>query len=263
MAMAKTALTEERLTIGPGCAARLDALDHRAGDRLAAKEGALEIDADDAVEIGRGEVEKVTALTRIAALLTSTSMSPKASGRRATSCATSSRFADVAADKAYLPNTPSPASALRGRPRRRHRRARRAPPPRGSGARSRSRCPRRAGNDRDLVLKEQKKPPSSDHTPARIVARVAGGPLGVSSARSPADLHRLMIDDPWFYAAAIPAMLRARPGQGRVRLGRAPLVVPILSLVISPVQAAGITLPILILSDIVALAHTGANGTGG
>jgi uncharacterized membrane protein YfcA len=62
-----------------------------------------------------------------------------------------------------------------------------------------------------------------------------------------------MIDDPWFYAAAVPAILvlgMAKGGFGSVGL----LVVPILSLAVSPVQAAGITLPILILSDFVALA---------
>lgn len=62
-----------------------------------------------------------------------------------------------------------------------------------------------------------------------------------------------MIDDPWFYAAALPAVLvlgLAKGGFGSVGL----LVVPILSLVVSPVQAAGIVLPILVLSDLVALA---------
>ena len=61
-----------------------------------------------------------------------------------------------------------------------------------------------------------------------------------------------MISDPWFYAAAIPAMLvlgLAKGGFGIIGL----LCVPILAIVISPVQAAGITLPILILSDMVAL----------
>jgi hypothetical protein len=61
-----------------------------------------------------------------------------------------------------------------------------------------------------------------------------------------------MIDDPWFYAAAIPAIFilgLAKGGFGSVGI----LVVPVLSLAVSPVQAAGITLPILILSDIVAL----------
>jgi uncharacterized protein len=62
-----------------------------------------------------------------------------------------------------------------------------------------------------------------------------------------------MIDDPWFYIAAIPAVLvlgLAKGGFGSVGI----LVVPMLSLAVSPVQAAGITLPILVLSDIVALA---------
>lgn len=62
-----------------------------------------------------------------------------------------------------------------------------------------------------------------------------------------------MIDDPWFYAAAIPAMIvlgLAKGGFGIVGL----LTVPILSFAVSPVQAAGIVLPILILSDVVALA---------
>jgi len=61
-----------------------------------------------------------------------------------------------------------------------------------------------------------------------------------------------MIDDPWFYIAAIPAVLvlgLAKGGFGSVGL----LVVPILSLAVSPVQAAGIVLPILVLSDLVAL----------
>ena len=55
-----------------------------------------------------------------------------------------------------------------------------------------------------------------------------------------------MISDPWFYAAAVPAMLilgLAKGGFGVVGI----LTVPILSIAISPVQAAGITLPILML----------------
>ena len=61
-----------------------------------------------------------------------------------------------------------------------------------------------------------------------------------------------MITDPWFYAAAIPAMVilgLSKGGFTAVGL----LTVPILSLVISPVQAAAIVLPILVLSDIVAV----------
>ncbi len=69
----------------------------------------------------------------------------------------------------------------------------------------------------------------------------------------PAPVPPAMIDDPWFYAAAVPAAVIlgiAKGGFGSVGL----LVVPILALVISPVQAAGILLPILVLSDFVAVA---------
>lgn len=61
-----------------------------------------------------------------------------------------------------------------------------------------------------------------------------------------------MISDPWFYSAAIPAMIVLGLSKGGfAAIGI--LTVPIMALVISPVQAAGITLPILIFSDIVAL----------
>ena len=62
-----------------------------------------------------------------------------------------------------------------------------------------------------------------------------------------------MLTDPWFYAAAIPAMIIlgiAKGGFGVIGI----VAVPLMALVMSPVQAAGITLPILVLSDIVALA---------
>jgi uncharacterized membrane protein YfcA len=61
-----------------------------------------------------------------------------------------------------------------------------------------------------------------------------------------------MLHDPWFYAAAVPAMIIlgiSKGGFSAVGL----LTVPVLALAISPVQAAGITLPILVLSDIVAV----------
>jgi uncharacterized membrane protein YfcA len=61
-----------------------------------------------------------------------------------------------------------------------------------------------------------------------------------------------MLADPWFYAAAIPAMVILGLSKGGfTTMGM--LAVPIMALTISPVQAAGIILPILILSDIVAL----------
>ncbi len=61
-----------------------------------------------------------------------------------------------------------------------------------------------------------------------------------------------MISDPLFYAAAIPAMVvlgLSKGGFGAIGI----LVVPLLALVISPVQAAAIVLPILVLSDLVAV----------
>lgn len=61
-----------------------------------------------------------------------------------------------------------------------------------------------------------------------------------------------MITDPWFYAAAIPAMVilgLSKTGFAAIGI----IVVPLIALVIAPVQAAAIVLPILVLSDIVAL----------
>lgn len=58
----------------------------------------------------------------------------------------------------------------------------------------------------------------------------------------------MMITDLWFYFAAVPAVLitgMAKGGFGGVAL----LAVPLLALVISPVQAAAIMLPILLVMD--------------
>jgi uncharacterized protein len=61
-----------------------------------------------------------------------------------------------------------------------------------------------------------------------------------------------MITDPWFYAAAIPAVFVLGLSKGGfTALGL--LMVPIMALTISPIRAAGITLPILVLSDVVAV----------
>ena len=61
-----------------------------------------------------------------------------------------------------------------------------------------------------------------------------------------------MITDPWFYAAAISAVFVLGLSKGGfTALGL--LMVPIMALAISPIQAAGITEPILVLSDIVAI----------
>ncbi len=61
-----------------------------------------------------------------------------------------------------------------------------------------------------------------------------------------------MITDPWFYVAAVPAVFILGLSKGGfTALGL--LMVPIMALAISPIRAAGITLPILVLSDIVAV----------
>lgn len=56
--------------------------------------------------------------------------------------------------------------------------------------------------------------------------------------------------DPWFYAAAIPAVILLGLAKGGFS-GAGALAVPLLALVMSPVQAAAITLPVLIVQDVV------------
>jgi uncharacterized membrane protein YfcA len=60
------------------------------------------------------------------------------------------------------------------------------------------------------------------------------------------------IADPWFYAAAIPAVLLTGISKGGLGLAGG-LSVPILSLVTSPVQAAAVMLPILVVMDLSAV----------
>jgi uncharacterized membrane protein YfcA len=61
-----------------------------------------------------------------------------------------------------------------------------------------------------------------------------------------------MLSEPWFYLVAVPAMIILGLSKGGfTTIGM--LTVPILSLAIPPVQAAAIVLPILVLSDVVAL----------
>ena len=62
-----------------------------------------------------------------------------------------------------------------------------------------------------------------------------------------------MITDPWFYAVAIPAVLLYGISKGGFGGGLGAASVPLMALVISPVQAAAILLPILCVMDIVAL----------
>lgn len=61
-----------------------------------------------------------------------------------------------------------------------------------------------------------------------------------------------MIADPLFYAAAIPAVIILGLAKGGFA-GLGILAVPLMSLAASPVQAASITLPILIVQDVVSV----------
>lgn len=60
-----------------------------------------------------------------------------------------------------------------------------------------------------------------------------------------------MISDPGFYAIAVPAVLLVGLSKGGFLGGMAVLGVPLLALVIPPVQAAAIMLPILIAMDVI------------
>lgn len=62
-----------------------------------------------------------------------------------------------------------------------------------------------------------------------------------------------MLMDPWFYAVAIPAVFCFGLAKGGFLPGIAIAAVPLLALIMSPVQAAGILLPILIGMDVVAV----------
>jgi len=62
-----------------------------------------------------------------------------------------------------------------------------------------------------------------------------------------------LITDPYFYLIAIPAVLLYGMAKGGLGPGVGALVVPLLALVISPVQAAAIMLPILCVMDLFAV----------
>ncbi|WP_269931402.1 sulfite exporter TauE/SafE family protein [Aminobacter sp. HY435] len=62
-----------------------------------------------------------------------------------------------------------------------------------------------------------------------------------------------LLFDPWFYAAAIPAVILVGLSKGGFGGAVGFVGVPLMALVISPVQAAAILLPILILMDLVSL----------
>lgn len=62
-----------------------------------------------------------------------------------------------------------------------------------------------------------------------------------------------MITDPTFYAVAVPAVIMIGLAKGGFVSALAMIGVPLVALVISPVQAAGILLPILMAMDVFAL----------
>ena len=64
-----------------------------------------------------------------------------------------------------------------------------------------------------------------------------------------------MLTDPWFYLAAVPAVIIVGLSKGGFGGGVSVLGVPIIALVIPPVEAAAIMLPILVVMDAVAVLH--------
>ncbi|MEQ8356311.1 MAG: sulfite exporter TauE/SafE family protein [Kiloniellaceae bacterium] len=60
-----------------------------------------------------------------------------------------------------------------------------------------------------------------------------------------------MIPDPWFYLAAVPAVLISGISKGGFGAGLGIVAVPIMALVLPPVQVAAIMLPILCVMDLV------------
>jgi uncharacterized membrane protein YfcA len=62
-----------------------------------------------------------------------------------------------------------------------------------------------------------------------------------------------VIIDPWFYVAAVPAVIMFGVSKGGFGAGFGIIAVPLIALVVSPVQAAAILLPILCLMDLFAI----------
>lgn len=62
-----------------------------------------------------------------------------------------------------------------------------------------------------------------------------------------------MITDPWFYAAAFPAVLITGMSKGGFGPGTSLIALPLLALVLPPIQAAAIMLPVLCAMDLAGL----------
>jgi uncharacterized protein len=61
----------------------------------------------------------------------------------------------------------------------------------------------------------------------------------------------MVIDDPWFYVVAVPAVLLSGINKGGFGSGLGILSVPLMALAVPPLQAAAILLPMLCLMDVV------------
>lgn len=62
-----------------------------------------------------------------------------------------------------------------------------------------------------------------------------------------------MLADPWFYAAAVPAVLLFGISKGGLGGGAGLLAVPLMALVVPPADAAAIMLPVLLVMDAIGL----------
>ena len=65
--------------------------------------------------------------------------------------------------------------------------------------------------------------------------------------------HFSMIPDPWFYAVAFPAVIIVGLSKGGFGPGSSLIALPLISLVLPPLQAAAIMLPVLCLMDLAGL----------
>src|SRR3712207_5574917 len=95
--------------------------------------------------------------------------------------------------------------------------------------------------------------PCSDRMRLEWSDVVAGKRAVVSGDFRPLDFRRaFMITDPLFYAVAVPSVTLLGLAKGGFS-GLGLLALPLMALVISPVQAAAVTLPILIVQDVVSV----------
>src|SRR3546814_10373934 len=65
--------------------------------------------------------------------------------------------------------------------------------------------------------------------------------------------HFAMIPDPWFYAVAFPAVIIVGFSKGGFGPGSSLIALPLISLVLPPLQAAAVMLPVLCLMDLASL----------